>query len=168
MKKKYRIRKYSPLWWIKQLAVPGIVLAILLAMCFMSEVAADESYAAETPEETEPTEVVIIEPEPASLGVFTITHYCRENYPHICNDGDSTETATGTAPTLGRTIAADPTILPYGTVVLIDGHEYVVEDCGEAIMGNRIDILVDTHAEAIELGIYKAEVFRKVEEYHGL
>lgn len=163
--KKVRIRKYSILWWCKQLAVPAICLVIILVYVFAgTEAAAHQGYAAEIPEEP----VVVAEPEPVSLGVFTITHYCRENYPHICNDGDSTQTATGTVPTPGRTIAADPDILPYGTTVLIDGHEYTVEDCGGAIKENRIDILVDTHAEAISLGKYKTEVYRKVDEYNGL
>ena len=165
MKKKYRIRKFSPIWWVKQLAVPAIVLGIIGAMCLMSEAAADESYAAETPEVPV---VVEVEPEPVSMGIYTITHYCRENYPHICNDGDATKTATGTTPTPGRTIAADPKVLPYGTTVIINDHEYIVEDCGGAIKGNRIDVLVDTHAEAMKLGTYTTEVYRKVEEYHGL
>lgn len=101
------------------------------------------------------------EPELISLGVYTITHYCKENYPHICNDGDATQTATGTVPTAGRTIAVDPSAIPYGTEVVIDGHVYVAEDCGGAIKGNRIDIVVDTHAEALQLGKYTTEVFVK-------
>ena len=101
------------------------------------------------------------EPEPAliSLGEFTLSHYCIENYPHICNDGDSTYTASGTRSTPGRSIAADPTVLPYGTHVMINGHEYVVEDCGSAIQNRRIDIMVNTHAEALSLGMKTAEVF---------
>ena len=161
--KKYRIRKYSPLWWGKALLVPACVLAIILAYTAVSDEATAEEETVVTVEETfkmEPEEIPI---QPQSLGIFTVTHYCRENYPHICNDGDSTKTATGTTPTPGRTIAADPNVLPYGTKVLINGHEYIVEDCGGAIQQNRIDILVDTHAEALQLGIIEAEVF-EIEE----
>ena len=39
-------------------------------------------------------------------------------------------TATGTKATEGRTIAVDPDIIPYGTTVIIDDHEYIAEDCG--------------------------------------
>ena len=99
------------------------------------------------------------EPEIISLGDFVITHYCRENYPHICNDGDATRTATGTAPTPGRTIAVDPDVIPYGSEVIINGHTYIAEDTGGAINQNRIDIVVDTHAEALQKGLYSTEVF---------
>ena len=102
---------------------------------------------------------VIEEPEPVSLGEFTITHYCRENYPHICNDGDATHTATGTTPTPGRTIAVDPEVIPYGTEVIINGKTYIAEDTGGAINGNRIDIVTETHEEALRLGIITAEVY---------
>ena len=74
----------------------------------------------------------------------------------------TSHTATGTSPTPGRTIAADPNTLPYGTKVLINGHEYIVEDCGGAIKGNRIDVLVDTHAEALQLGIYETEIYEVI------
>ena len=36
--------------------------------------------------------------EPEYIGTFTVTHYCLENYPHICNDGESLYTASGQAP----------------------------------------------------------------------
>lgn len=99
------------------------------------------------------------EPEIISLGEFVVTHYCRENYPHICNDGDAAHTATGTEPTPGRTIAVDPDVIPYGSEVIINGHTYIAEDTGGAINQNRIDIVVDTHAEALQKGIYSTEVF---------
>lgn len=97
-----------------------------------------------------------------SMGKFTVTYYCCENYLHTCNDGNASVTATGTTPTPGRTIAVDSSVIPYGTEVIIDGHTYIAEDCGGAIKGNRIDILVSSHKEALELGIDTAEVFVKV------
>ena len=82
-----------------------------------------------------------------------VSAYCKENYPHICNDGESTYTATGTIATAGRTIAVDPNVIPYGTSVEIDGIGVrVAEDCGGAIKGNRIDLLFDTHQEALNFG----------------
>lgn len=74
--------------------------------------------------------------------VMEATYYC---YGHI--------TATGTKPVPGRTVAADPTVLAYGTKLIIDGVPgYVVEDCGGDIKGARIDIFVADYATAIQNG----------------
>lgn len=73
------------------------------------------------------------------------TGYCGCSY--CCGKSDRI-TATGTRATEGRTIAADPRVLPYGTHVLINGHEYVVEDCGGDIQNNRIDIYFESHEVA--------------------
>jgi 3D (Asp-Asp-Asp) domain-containing protein len=89
---------------------------------------------------------------------YKLTAYCCENYPHICNNGDSTYTATMTTPTPGRTVAVDPTVIPYGSKVIINGHTYIAEDCGGAIKGNRIDVLFTTHEEALQFGIQYADV----------
>ena len=103
--------------------------------------------------------IVNIESKLISLGEYTVSHYCRENYPHICNNGDAAYTATMTTPTPGRTIAIDPTVIPYGTEVIINGHTYIAEDCGGAIKGNRIDVLCDTHEEALQKGMIETEIF---------
>ena len=170
MKKKYRIRRGSPLW------VLGMVAAILAMFTAFSAAAADDmaEYAAAhataeeiTVIEEEPVPCAVLceevntEPELISLGEFKITYYCTENYPHICNDGDASRTATGTTPTAGRTIAVDPDVIPYGTELVINNHTYVAEDCGGAINGKRIDIVVDTHEEALQNGVDHYEVFVK-------
>jgi 3D (Asp-Asp-Asp) domain-containing protein len=91
-----------------------------------------------------------------------VSAYCKENYPHICNDGESTYTATMTTPTAGRTIAVDPNIIPYGTKVEIEGIGIrIAEDCGGAIKGNRIDLYFDSHQEALEWGVQYKEVYLK-------
>ena len=59
-----------------------------------------------------------------SLGEFEITHYCIENYPHICNNGDSSQTASGQTPIPDYTVATDKSI-PFGTKLIIDGTEAV-------------------------------------------
>lgn len=86
------------------------------------------------------------------IGYATVTYYCCEKYPHICNGGPPYQTATGTTPTPGRTIAVDPRQIPLGTHVIIDGHEYIAEDTGGAIDNLDIDIAVATHAEALAKG----------------
>ena len=72
---------------------------------------------------------------------------------------DETQTATGAVATEGRTVAVDPTVIPYGTVLIINGHEYVAEDCGAWIQGNDIDIYFESHEEADKFGVQYMEVF---------
>ena len=96
-----------------------------------------------------------------SLGTFKVTHYCCEKYPHICNAGPPYKTATGTTPHVGG-CAVDPKKIPLGSYVKINDKVYHAEDTGGAIKGNRIDLVVETHKEALEKGTYNAEVFLKV------
>lgn len=55
-----------------------------------------------------------------------------------------------------RLVAADPRLLPYGSMVSIAGYDegrvVPVLDCGGAIKGRRIDVLLPTHEEAIRWG----------------
>ena len=95
-----------------------------------------------------------------SLGEFKLTGYCACEY--CCGKTDGI-TATGTVATAGRTIAVDPTVIPYGSVVIINNKEYVAEDCGGAIKNNKIDIFFNSHQEALEWGVKYAEVFIKGE-----
>lgn len=94
-----------------------------------------------------------------SLGEFVITYYC--DCKRCTDDGDGI-TASGTKATAGRTIAADPDVLPMGSTVIIDGHTYTVEDVGGAIKGKRIDIFMESHQEALEAGVKVAEVYEEV------
>jgi 3D (Asp-Asp-Asp) domain-containing protein len=96
-----------------------------------------------------------------SLGTYKITHYCCEKYPHICNAGPPYKTATGTTPHIGG-CAVDPKKIPLGSYVKINGVVYHAEATGGAIKGNRIDVVVGTHKEALAKGKYRAEVFLKV------
>ena len=48
------------------------------------------------------------------------------------------------------TVAADTSVLPYGTVVYIEGIGLrVVQDTGSAVVGNKLDVAVKTHSEAL-------------------
>lgn len=108
-------------------------------------------------------ETIPEQPKHIYLGEFKLTAYCGENYKHICNDGDPSKTATGTKPTAGKTIAVDPSVIPYGTKVVIDGKEYFAEDCGGAIKGNRVDVFFDTHQDALNFGVKWKDVYVVVE-----
>lgn len=95
--------------------------------------------------------------------LFTLTGYCTcakccGNFsPEVT--GLTAHTATGTIPTQGRTIAVDPKIISYGSVVHIDGlGDYVAEDCGGKVKGNHIDVYFESHEEALAFGRQKRYV----------
>ena len=82
-------------------------------------------------------------------GSFSCTAYCAEEYAHICGEGHGI-TSSGAKVQPGVTVAADTSILPYGTVVYIEGVGLrVVQDTGSAVVGNKLDVAVNTHAEAL-------------------
>lgn len=90
--------------------------------------------------------------ELAYIGDYTLTHYCVEEWPHVCGTGTGL-TATGTQVAAWKTAAVDPTVIPYGTKMYIEGYGwFVAEDCGGAVSGKHIDIAVDTHSQAIDMG----------------
>lgn len=65
-----------------------------------------------------------------------------------------TITSTGVKPIVGRTIAVDPKVIPYGTKVYIPqlNKVFIAEDCGSAIKGNRIDIFMESYDDCINWG----------------
>lgn len=69
-------------------------------------------------------------------------------------------TASGADPEIGVTIGVDPAVIPYGTIVLINGKEYVAQDTGN-YTGNHIDILCESEAKAESLGTYITRVYVK-------
>ena len=80
---------------------------------------------------------------------YKITAYCP---CAKCCGKTSGMTASGTKATAGRTVAASSKFA-FGTKLNIGGHIYTVEDRGGAINGNKIDIFVNTHAEALAWGV---------------
>lgn len=98
------------------------------------------------------------------LGEFKLTHYCCEKRKHICGTGDGI-TATGTHVTAGRSIAVDPNVIPYGTQVYIEGYGFrIAEDCGGAVKKQHIDIAVETHDEALQMGVTNGGVWILVDK----
>ena len=91
-----------------------------------------------------------------NLGQFKLTFYCGCT---ACSEQWGKQTATGTTCQEGRTIAVDPTVIPYGSKVHIEGFgDFIAEDCGGAIKGNRIDIYVEDHDRCNALGVQYANV----------
>lgn len=91
-----------------------------------------------------------------------ITHYCCEKYEHICGTGDGL-TSTGKPVTPYLSCAVDSSVIPYGATVMVDYGDSVsffeAQDCGAWIKGNHIDLAVETHAEAMDLGMFLTNVY---------
>ena len=85
----------------------------------------------------------------ASGAVYKITAYCPCSK---CCGKATGRTASGTKATAGRTVAASGKFA-FGTKLNIGGHVYTVEDRGGAVNGNKIDIFVNSHAEALQWGV---------------
>lgn len=89
------------------------------------------------------------------LGKFDASYYCGEEYPHICGTGNGI-TASGVKAISGITIAADTSVIPMGSYVYIEGVGVrIVQDRGGGIKGNKLDIFVDTHDEALEKSVLR-------------
>ena len=92
------------------------------------------------------------------LGNFELTWYCP--CEKCVGKKKVVKTATGTTPKAQRTIAVDPNKIPLGSIVYIEGYGYfVAEDTGSAIKSNRIDIFINSHQEALQLGKRHANVY---------
>lgn len=92
-----------------------------------------------------------------AMGNFKLTFYCACS---SCSGGYGAGTATGTRCTEGRTIAVDPRVIPLGSKVYIEGFgDFIAEDTGGAIKGNRIDIYLNDHSRCYALGVARANVY---------
>ena len=168
------------------------LLLLLLLFVFVNSIKAGSATQTQTPtethctiptqEETTPqTEPPTSATEPSteqttvswqSLGTYKLTAYCSckkccgkwaENRPLDENGNPIVYTSIGAIAKAGTTIAVDPSVIPYGSKVKINGHTYIAQDCGGAIKGNRIDIYFDDHQEALQFGVQTAEVFLQIE-----
>lgn len=97
------------------------------------------------------------EPELTYIGKFKCYAYCP--CTSCCGAYASGITATGTTAAARRTIAVDPSVIPLGSKVVINGHEYIAEDTGGGIKGNKLDIFFDSHREALNFGVRWYDVY---------
>ena len=86
----------------------------------------------------------------STVKIYKVTAYCPCS--KCCGKYANGYTSSGTKATPGRTVAA-PSNMSFGTKLNINGKTYVVEDRGGAIKGNRIDVYVNTHSEALAWGV---------------
>lgn len=164
------------------IALMAVLTVLIVSACTHQTTATDvveisgqketNSPAPATPEATEPVtepeQEEPVEPEFVSLGEFRNTAYCGcsiccgkygENRPLDENGKPIVYTANGTVAVEGVTIAADINVLPYGTSLYINGHQYIVQDRGGVINGNRLDIYFENHQDALNFGVQYKEVF---------
>lgn len=155
----------------------------LLGLCLIAALTTDAGGIAEAqeavPEEAAPIAAEKLDGEdtPASgcayldvgepMGEFVLTAYCPCS--RCCGKWANGITATGTAATEGRTIAVDPTVIPYGSTVTLfyesgETRSYIAEDCGGGIKAQRIDVFFDDHQAALEFGVQSAMVYVEVVE----
>ena len=88
------------------------------------------------------------------IGTFKLTFYTAYQ------GSPSGLTKMGTPVEPGNTIAVDPSVIPLGTKVYIEGYgERIATDTGGAINGNIIDCAVSTNEEANNNGIQYRKVF---------
>lgn len=105
-----------------------------------------------------------------SLGEYKLTSYCACEKccgywatirPTDENGEPIVYTASGAVARQGVTVAADTDILPYGTVLLIGGEEFIVQDCGGGVNGKHIDIYFEDHQAAVAFGVRHETIYRE-------
>lgn len=111
-----------------------------------------ESTVTEEPTETITVRVTAYCSCPICCGTWSKDHPSRQGTDY------EQHTTLGTVPVAGRTVAVDPEVIPLGSRIILDGHEYTAEDTGSGVKGNHIDIYFDSHEEALEWGVKTLEV----------
>jgi 3D (Asp-Asp-Asp) domain-containing protein len=144
------------------LCVALSMLCIAIATVIPTE---SSTTVAETTTATETTTTVVettVKPietttKPQTKTMLVVaTAYCP--CVKCCGKWSDGITASGVKAKANHTIAVDRKVIPLGTVVLINGKQYVAEDTGSAIKGNKIDVYFDSHEEALKWGRQTIEI----------
>lgn len=99
---------------------------------------------------------------PVRTVTMTVTAYSPDARSCPGTDDNLTATLHHVTTNHFRLAAADPKVLPYGSMISIPGYDdsrvVPVLDCGSAIKGRRLDLLFPTHEEARAWGVRKIPV----------
>ena len=99
---------------------------------------------------------------PAKIMWMTVTAYSPDH--RSCGEFADGITASNKSvwTNAGRLVAADTSILPFGSMLTIPGYAddmiVPVLDRGGAIKGSRLDLLYPTHKEALQWGVQRLPV----------
>ena len=166
----FRRKRVDILFAIAYIAFIALLITLLMPTKASGEVAKKQVYSFNVDDIVDAVAEKMIEvqyeleqveiPQYKSLGTFFVTAYCPCKE---CSGRWGNQTSTGVTAVEGVTIAVDPSVIPYGTKVYIDGHEYIAQDCGSAINGFDIDIFFEDHEVADEWGEQYKEVFILIE-----
>lgn len=75
-------------------------------------------------------------------------------------DGDGRGITYSGIPAKHGVVAVDPNVIPIGTRLYVAGYgEAVAADTGGAIIGNRIDLCMDTYSECYDFGRRQVDVY---------
>ena len=97
----------------------------------------------------------------AYIGKYKITYYCACKQ---CCGKDNGITASGVKVQEGVTVAADTSILPFGTRIYIKGIGWrTVQDRGGSIKGNRLDIYIPSHNDPMPYNVKNLDVWMVME-----
>lgn len=151
-------------------ALPAVALSamLLVCICLPGWVNAPQNRIISTLDKPRLAVVQIVrrklpqraEQELVSLGTFTAYAYC--NCDKCCGQWSGGPTASGTMPEVGRTVAADWSVIPASAEIYIDGLGWrTVEDTGNGITGNKLDIFMENHQAALEWGVRELGVWEK-------
>lgn len=135
------------------------LLLVLLPSCKSSTPGAapepELSYEVIPPEEIET--YAVLHP----VGDCVITYY---DVCVICCGKADGITASGAVAVPYETCAVDPAVIPLGSNVLLKYEDGTIlrlraEDTGKGVRGNRVDVCVSGHREALALGVRRAVVY---------
>lgn len=145
----------------KIIFVSGLILSCLMFLAIGLSNAQTKTEYIEIPKTVTVTEIKEIPPKAdyEYLGEFTVTAYC----PYEDEYGNATARPYNGEyiAVEGITVAVDPEVIPYGSVVIIDGHSYIAHDCGGAVKGKVIDIYFDSVEKMNAWGKQTKEVYVK-------
>lgn len=157
---------------IEAIIIFVLLIALILALVLRPQAKTIPAATSSQLTFVEPTVLEIDEPELINLGEFRLTAYCpcvkccgiwSAEHPDRIGTDYTQKTKSGTIPEQGRTVGVDPEVIPLGSVLVIDGQEYIAEDTGSAVNDKSIDIYFDSHEDAVAFGVQNKTVYLKGE-----
>ena len=150
---------------LKHNTITTVILAVVCAGLVGLSIVQNVQFRKMLDKQTEKYTEMMIEAQPdiqdfpnRKLGRFTLSWYSPKELGKT--SPSQLRTSTGTTPKEGRTIAVDPKVIPYGSIVYIQDYGYyIAEDCGGDIKSNRIDVFTTSHENAIQQGKKVANVW---------